>query len=153
MIDHNKYNDDDFIGNDLESTNYDDSEFVFSWANNDSLIVPDLYECSTCGRSFTNVDGESTNTKNCEACGHKKTNGYRECVIQSNEKKEHMIDISQQQGVVLISLLPYIFIVMMCFFLAYKRNELKLSSGCCILFFPYMYIVYALVDWIVISKK
>ncbi len=67
--------DDNFTGNELEKTNYDDSEYIFSWDYSNPLIKPNLYSCATCNSSYNYDDDE--NKKKHNSCGYKvKTNGY-----------------------------------------------------------------------------
>ena len=162
MISYNNFNDDDFVGNDLESTNYDDSEFVFSRNNNPSMAVPSFKNgshsnsCTSCGHSLMDtqwVEDVILKQEECKKCGHSiKENGYRECVMQSDkiEKVEHMDNTVSSPSVILISFIPYLIMLLFCFLLAARRKELSLSSGFCIFFFPYVYISYVLIDCFVI---
>lgn len=156
MFDDNKYNDDNFVGNDLESTNYDDSEYVFSMAltqrDNENS---NLYTCNSCGC-------KSEDLNQCKKCNIKedsaKKNDYREYAIQPQKDKikEHMTEKQTQlssasPSVLLISLIPYLVLIIFCYLLAVNRKELTMSSGFCIFFFPYMYISYVLIDYFVIT--
>lgn len=153
------FNEDNFMGNDLESTNYDDSEFVFS-QNNERMEIPKLYSCNTCRQPFIrniskseSEEQEILEQEQCETCNIK-SNKW-DCVIKSDEnkeKKEHMTDTASP-SLVFISLIPYLVIIIFCFLLAASRKELTISSGFCIFFFPYMYISYVLIDFFVIRSS
>jgi hypothetical protein len=159
MTVHDEYDDDNFIGNDLESTDYDDTEYVFSRDNENSMIVPKL-SCDLCGYSLTGSDDEllKQDARNYDkkstrcSCGHLYTN-KKVSQPDKSEEIEHMqnVDVSSP-SVILISFIPYLIFLIFCYLLAASRKELTVSSGFCIFFFPYMYISYVLIDYFVLPS-
>jgi len=150
-----EYDDDNFIGNDLESTDYDDTEYVFPRDNENSTIVPKP-SCDLCGYSLTDSDDEvlefDTKRTLCSSCGRSHRN-KKVPHPDKSEEIEHMqtVDISSP-SVILISFIPYLIFLLFCYLLASSRKELTVSSGLCIFFFPYMYISYVLIDYFVLPS-
>lgn len=160
-------------GYDLDSTNYDDSEFVFSWATDDPRLQPYTTMCQNCNTKYGSCScGKSSGGKDIN-CGYPvKTKGYPK-VLYSNvddsvdynydsdvdvvaehreDKLEHMTD--NATGIFIGVFIPYLCIVCIAFCIAYYRHEIiSASSVACIILFPYMYITYAIVDGVVFSSK
>lgn len=56
----------DKVSSELDDTNYDNSEFIFSWNRDQPMIRPNLYKCKNCNSTIkTNCDGGS-----CKKCGY-----------------------------------------------------------------------------------
>lgn len=74
----------------LESTNYDDSEFVFSWDRDVPMIRPFVISCGNCGKNV-NIFGPRCEDKQCTNCGYKiSKDGYPTMVYNDKYSTGHM---------------------------------------------------------------
>ena len=163
--------------NELEQTNYDDSEFIFSWDQPNPLLRPNPYKCKICD-TFLNPDGSRCRDTGCSNCGHKlKTqrrmnpiHDYKSnpgAIINLDENVdpgnvytdpddmiEHMIESNDRGGgMIIVSTVSYLIIMVLAYIIAHSRNEIQLLTCCCIFFFPYLYLAYVVYDSLIVGNK
>lgn len=69
----------------LDDTNYDDSEFVFSWNRDVPMIRPNLYKCPKCNHG---IKRNCSNVGNCNNCGYQVSiYGYRDLVYDDTDNE------------------------------------------------------------------
>jgi hypothetical protein len=77
----------------LDDTNYDNSEFIFSWNRNQPMIRPNLYKCQKCNHAIK----KNCDVSSCDKCGYPiSIYGYRELEsnILDNENDERPFTIN-----------------------------------------------------------
>ena len=76
-----------------DDTNYDNSEFIFSWNRNQPMIRPNLYKCQKCNHAIK----KNCDVSSCDKCGYPiSIYGYRELEsnILDNENDERPFTIN-----------------------------------------------------------
>lgn len=145
--------------NNIQDTNYENSEFVYSWDKNDSMIMPKLIQCINCG---SDVDPECDDD-GCKTCGYSvKKYGFPKYTYDSDkfvEDKGVKIERFSPGAPVAVSFVSnWLCWALIAFFVARMRGELEYGIPViiCIAVFPQFYLTFALVDWLVFkyaSKK
>jgi hypothetical protein len=180
---------------DLDDTNYDNSEFVFSWNTDSPILRPDLYKCPKCNNNLKRnckngdcgecgypvsvygyrdleydneipypVDGGSMNnnvereTKSNRRVRFENTEDQTETrVLEAEDLIEGMDNTNTNNnsmyGAGAGGCCSCICMVMIVLCIAYSRGDLVHKNGTlnfslilCIIFFPYFYLSYVIVD-------
>jgi hypothetical protein len=158
---------------DLDETNYDNDEHIYSWDTDTPMIRPDIITCDNCNYRL-NYEGPRCTNSTCSNCGHRvKVDGYPELKYkneiveidttfeeQANKenKVEHMSETRKSKEHMsgedyLAYVLPMLLFLFISFAFASYRKELTPSTVLCIIVFPYAYLSYVAVDYIVFGGR
>lgn len=161
---------------DLQKTNYDNSEYVFSWDKNDPLIVPDIMICKNCNAKIKKYGPRCDGVK-CGTCGYSvREHGFPEMMYRENVDprapnhrlagglEKHSVNSNDPQrlehmntdivtGSCASGCGSWLYMVLVACLIANWRCDIK-SGGVesnfgvylCLFICPHMYITYVLVD-------
>jgi hypothetical protein len=162
------------LGDDLLGTNYDDSENVFS-VTDDQRILPNLHGCLNCGTRCTGSQctscGHSIKNNNYPKMTYAGKVGATDLIKSvelakpSNDSSKHVgLKNAENNNIEHMNassntenwdpLIAYIFFICFLFLIASHKGHLTgtiqgVSTGLCILIFPFAYLSYLIVDLIV----
>jgi hypothetical protein len=74
---------------DLDDTNYDGSQYVFSWNRDTPMLRADVYKCPNCNHSLSVDSSGRCKDRDCTRCGYSvKLYGYRDLTYDTQDGQD-----------------------------------------------------------------